>query len=717
MRFENARERDYDTRAPTRLHAGNQKPTCTLAHLPYSSRALLVLSLTLAAVPCASANAQAAPPQSAESKALRTSVEQRLVKELLAQRAVWQADEKKSHHESVEIEPGTQRVAMLNCHTDRRFTVGKRREMVRAPGGGAEYSRAVDDPYPLPTMITSRMPTVSLFHRVSICPNWIPVPARKAAKEHEYSGRSLEPVVTLPFTRELIDALIASVKQFPSDDWFIGQLTRVLVENRDLARAQQFLEGCQATAAWCAALGGYTAYTADQLRAADSLFRLSLSLEESQRCHWTDIGLLLPDLDRARYQSLGCEVRAMLDPIMWWLANPLLSEAANRRLLEHYSRRVRNQLVNELPLDAHNNLAPMYASADAIAEMRTRYGWPDHLRWWSAAEDGDHWRYLSGTTKNPPPFSAAEYSRDNQSTFAPLAFVTSPLKVTDSAYQLRRADKETAEKWWPSEFFRHPDGVIVEMRDRQRATFRRDTSALLFMAASVAGGALDSIGTAPVTSYLMASRTLDEIQFLDSAASTQGSNVVLSSEIKWPALIGMEHSIHANGVAGARTRFGIDSVPTLRNLPARCALSDPVLLDADAVTGNGVDDVKRGMLGSTALHKRDRVGIAWESYGVQAGDTATIGVNIVNVTELGRLRQVGVAIGVVSDPRSAVGVRWTEPSQRRTRVTVTSPMPVLHYQLTVDLGQLAAGNYLLEVTTESASCGLVKSQRTLSITK
>ena len=237
------------------------------------------------------------------------------------------------------------------------------------------------------------------------------------------------------------------------------------------------------------------------------------------------------------------------------------------------------------------------------------------------------------------------------------------------------------------------------------------------MASAVAGGALDSIGTAPVKSYLMASRSPDDIAFLDSAASYQGSNVVLSGEVTSPALIGMEHRVHANGGAGARTRFGVESVPTLRNLPGKCALSDPVLLDADVVTGNALDDVKRGMLGSTALHNRSRVGIAWESYGVEAGDTATIAVNIVNVAELGRLRTAGIVLGLVTDPRSAVGVRWTEPSQRRERVSTTSTVTALHYQLTVDLGKLAAGNYMLEVATESASCGVVKAERVLSISR
>ena len=133
--------------------------------------------------------------------------------------------------------------------------------------------------------------------------------------------------------------------------------------------------------------------------------------------------------------------------------------------------------------------------------------------------------------------------------------------------------------------------------------------------------------------------------------------------------------------------------------------------------GNALDDVKRGMLGSTALHNRSRVGVAWESYGLEPGDTATIAVNIVSVAELGRLRTAGIVLGLVTDPRSAVGVRWTEPSQRRTRVSTTSTVTALHYPLTVDLGKLAAGNYMLEVATESASCGVVKAERVLSISR
>lgn len=674
--------------------------------------------LVISAVAAVSVEGQRASSSSPELTAQLTSLEQRLSKELLDQRAVWQADEVKNHgrkYATPYTEVGLQRLAMMHCHRDGDAAMYTT-ELVRSRDGRSESSQLVRVPYPMPSMISRRRGTLIAHSNAfySICPNWIPVATNRSSKEHEYSGRSLEPVVARPFSAELVQELAAAAQRFPANAWLIGQLTRVLVENNDLARVQEALDRCQASVAWCEALKGYAEFAAGRLASADRHFTRALA-ENGERCVWMTIEMLLPRQERERYQGLGCDARAALDRAMWWLANPLFSEPANRRLLEHYSRRVRNQLVAAVPLDPFYNFASPYI-ADAAGEMRTRYGWATHMFWFGPGSEQGHWQYLGRVENDRPPYPVPEYSRNSQSTFAPLAYATSPLRIADSAYQLRFAGKATAEKWWPSEFFRHPDGVIAEMRS-QRAIFRRDSSALLVMATAVTGGALDSIGSAPFRTYLMASLSPDQVQFMDSANTTAGSTVVLTASITKPAIIAMEHRIHANGVAGARTRFGVESIPTLENLPGRCALSDPVLFDAAFATDNGIDDLERGMLGSTALHKRSQVGVAWETYGVASGDTATVSVSVANVTELSRLRRAGLALGIARDSRFAVSVRWTEFGSRRPAVRVNSTVPVLQHQLTVDISKLTAGDYLLEITSESASCGLVTSQASVSITR
>ncbi len=118
------------------------------------------------------------------------------------------------------------------------------------------------------------------------------------------------------------------------------------------------------------------------------------------------------------------------------------------------------------------------------------------------------------------------------------------------------------------------------------------------------------------------------------------------------------------------------------------------------------------LLGTVTLGATQRrVGLYWETYGVDAGDTVTVTVAVTSDQDIGTLRRLGMTLNVASDPRRSLQIRWTEPSPQHNTRTLVGPVPVQLRTLVLNLSQLAPGPYLLTVSIERPGRASASSQR------
>jgi hypothetical protein len=615
-----------------------------------------------------------------------------------------------------DTERAIQRVTMVYCHPDGMWAgVRGARLRTAAPVTGGPTSSAAAT-YELPLALPSRIRGIG--PRMALCPNWLP-PASAGGRgtSHEHQAAMPTPAELVPFPSTLAAALDSATARVPREPWFVGQLVRVRTENRDTAWALAAIAGCRSNEAWCALLEGYVAASFGRWQRADSVFEgLSAQLPAETRCSWYSLKPLLAGADSLAYTRRPCADRAAHDRRLWWLATPFLSEPGNRRRAEHLTRFVRNSLVSGLPLDAHHDYAAV-VGGDAVVAMHARYGWPDHLAWGGTINDVDHGGYPSSGGLGT--FSAAEYSRLNVALVPAQRVADAPFTVTDDDFALGGPPQATtADGWWPPEFFRHPGGTLVRLGDAQRVLLRRDTSAVLLMATDVRGGQLDSIGNTSVHVALVFSSGPDTVRVLERRTVQGGERVVLHGDLAGAGIAGFELLVNANGVAGARSRFGIADPPTLRGLAVgACAVSDAMLLDAAAVTGAGIEDAYRGLLGSVTLVRPTTLGIAWESYGFRAGDSVAVALRIARVADSGPLPRLGAAIGVVDDPTSSFGIMWTEPHPAHATTAVAAGVPTLVREMTLDVSRLREGSYVLVIAMSRTGCSTVQSERPFRVTR
>ena len=109
------------------------------------------------------------------------------------------------------------------------------------------------------------------------------------------------------------------------------------------------------------------------------------------------------------------------------------------------------------------------------------------------------------------------------------------------------------------------------------------------------------------------------------------------------------------------------------------------------------DDLLSAMLESTTISVGGTVGVFWESYGLVAGDSLRVSLNLIPANAPGLLRRLATA-AKLADPVSSVTVQWAEPSltsngDRGSGNGVTiRPRSVL-----LDLSALRPGEYWIEV--------------------
>ncbi len=639
--------------------------------------------------------------------AIRHSFEQRLLKAIDEQQYRWEDEELRVHGQigrgAISTLLVRHRLAMLHCHADGQYAYGNE--------GRPIGLRVPVTPYPIPTFIPSA------YQPVGVCPNWTPrldSLIDRSAHPASVAMRSTPPA----FPESLVRGLDSAMRAIPDDPWYLRQLVRVLTENGESARAHEALAACSAIE-WCALLDGYAQYTQGNWSAASAAWATALSaMPPTHRCLLLSTAELTP-VQRDTLKFSSCEERSTLDGVVWWLAKPLLTDTVNYRLIEHLARLVHNELVDDLPRDAFYDLR-LRPGGDAVRLMRLRYGWPTHAFWGGTVQDDGHESYVRSKTSGDyprPPYISPEYSRRAITTMPSLRAAQAPLTISDADFAFDPALTDSGAVPWPQEFFLHPFGALLGIRTHQRALLRRDSSALLLIATRLPRPPV-ALGPEPsVRVQLVASPRPETVRVLNEATAQWDGRVFLTGPLQQPAVVEVAVSRGGTGIAGARTRFGVATVPTHLASNTACALSDPILLDAASISGAGLTDARRGMLDDLRLQRPVKLGVAWESYGVRASDTVTIAVRVTGLEARSTLARAAQAVGLTGRRDVEVSVSWTEPSPARQAEVVSARIATLMRELTLDIGALRTGAYGLQISMTTAQCTAVSPLREFTVSR
>ena len=186
-----------------------------------------------------------------------------------------------------------------------------------------------------------------------------------------------------------------------------------------------------------------------------------------------------------------------------------------------------------------------------------------------------------------------------------------------------------------------------------------------------------------------------------------------------PQIIGVEYP-QTLGKPSARTRFGITPPATLATMAAgEIAISPPVLLRAPAEGETPETNPAEAldlMFGSTVFSTMGRVGVYWETYGVDRGDTVDVTLRVApQRAPQGLLRRLGTRLGILASASDGIAVTWREPLPGRVVTTLPGAHPIQARNVTLDLSRLTAGDYTVSVSVARPGGSPISAARDFSI--
>jgi hypothetical protein len=164
-------------------------------------------------------------------------------------------------------------------------------------------------------------------------------------------------------------------------------------------------------------------------------------------------------------------------------------------------------------------------------------------------------------------------------------------------------------------------------------------------------------------------------------------------------------------------RFAAETVASLKHFPVgTIALSTPALLRAGGDPGSirTSKDAAEALLPSTKLRAGDRVGLYWESYGIQSTDVVDMGVQVHRIGEPRRFERIAAWLGV--DGQQVVGtqIRWRETGDGSWSLS-TGPVSILGRNVVLNLAGLRQGDYVVAITGRTSDGRSATSLRHFSI--
>lgn len=565
-------------------------------------------------------------------------------------------------------------------------------------------------------------PITSTYTAFSVCPTWPLDDQPTFPDEDERIDNAL-----LPRARDQVTTarakLLEVIEQFartnPKDNRINGQRVRFLLDQGLNDSAYVAARACSADRWWCLMLQGYTEYRIGRRLQAEGTFAVArAAMTPKERCSWEDIGLLAPEKFFQAGSESECYGRDLFNKQYWWLSDPLWSVSGNERRMEHDARLIQLRLQSAFSSDGRINWEQETGS-DAVHRMVVRYGWPSYLAWGGPINDDSHSSWLRGNeSPERVPYTTYEYSIAGRVHTVPrFDVVANPFAASDSAWQLNRPlNLSDRRKWWPEEFMRRT-APLVQLPRGQTALLRRKSDIILALATDVAASDSAQVRDGS-TGSLLASTGPDSIGLLATTMFKLGGTTFARGRVgPEPMLLGFEVRDFARAVsvtnatasgrtpvgadsvfAEARTRFAVTPPSTLDQMKSgEVAVSEAVLLRASDAAPPPVrgDSLLDQMLGSVIVNVKStpKVGVYWETYGVSARDSVTIGVRVERRVPIGGIRKLGMTLRLADDPNSTVNITWREPDRGRITTTFEGTVPIQSRTVLLDLSRLEPGPY------------------------
>lgn len=472
--------------------------------------------------------------------------------------------------------------------------------------------------------------------------------------------------------RELLGRLAEAGEALPGDGWIAGQRVRYLVEAGDEDAALDAARACRAERWWCAALEGYALHEAQRFTESQAAFDTALArMPAEQRETWTDVAELLEPEDARAYRRAPAEERAALARRLWWLGDPLWSDAGNDRLTEHYARWTMHLIQQRA------RQVDRLAWRDDMREIVVRYGW---FTAWERVEP----LFYGGS-------GGGMISYNDPRTWewlVPLSAARQPRTLTGDEWPLREGTP-TATRYAPEY------AVRVMALPHQVAVFPRPSGAVL-----VAGYALpaDSFPAEPrIHAAAVAMTDADGARAVSPWQPTAASGAFRLELPASPAVLSLEVREDSTRTLARRRQAVAWS--------ADARVSDLLLLAHPEARPETLDDAARIARGSAQVEPGERLGVFWEMYGLAAGDSVTVRVGLA-APQAGWVRRRLEAVGIARGGRP-VRMGWREEPEgdgiAARSVTIGIP------------GDLRPGEYTLEVSVSAPGRPAAVARRTVTV--
>jgi hypothetical protein len=296
--------------------------------------------------------------------------------------------------------------------------------------------------------------------------------------------------------------------------------------------------------------------------------------------------------------------------------------------------------------------------------------------------------------------ATAEYPQDRLHLVPDWRAVADPFHAAAGAWQINMPslsdDDEPAAQWWPAEHYARADGGILQLSE-QTVLLRRDDDVLLATASELRSAGR-TLGAQNAATVLIRTTSPHEVERVAHQTFRNEGSIVLTAHIPAkPAVVGTELRAAKSGESSARTRLGvIPPTPLAALRPGETAISDPVLIATDDAPPPGPDRALQRMLGSTRV-RGAKVGVYWETYGYEPGDSVDVAIVIARHESLSKVRRLGMLLHVAHDINGQVAVRWGEPQPGHSSWIIPGVVPIQARSVRLDLSRIEPGHYTVQV--------------------
>ncbi len=558
--------------------------------------------------------------------------------------------------------------------------------------------------------------------RGTVCPMWTPSEDDLPLDEANNPDLALIVAMRPRLKRErdsLIERLDVAAARFPADGWITGQRVRFHLDQQEPAKALTAADRCAGQTAWCQSLRGAALERLARFGEAELAFRgaqRSALDANALDCGDGFVLRIVDDRTRRSLSELDCRARLAALDTLWWLADPLWSDAGNDRYVAHHARQTWTNLRAGVERDERFSWRES-SGGDAMREVIVRYGWPSHVYWGGRFLDDSISLNREAVRRIPdPPYPALEYSPDRM-TFIPAWDVLSrPFDAEASAWSIERPHGISLDAWWPDEHaLRFPK--VRAMPSGQQAVLRRDTSVLIALAIDdpAPDQAPDAI-EAPVAA-LVAGFGPGNTRVIERAPVPPGATLRVAAHVPLqPFVVSVELESRVSHEPARRMRTGVRPPPPLE--AGDVALSDAILLHGrapDSTSAMTLTEALALMRGSLEVKRSTPVGLFWETYAFALADTVDIAVEIVRDDRAGLLRRAGAALGLAGGLRDSVSVRWREPAAERNITVVPGRVTTVARAVELDLRNVEPGAYLMRVSVSEPGGRSARSERQFRI--